>query len=195
MMSNHHHGLVYDAHGRDVEFREQFHKMFAKSQNALRGRWENLWASEEPCVVEVLGRDDLHDKLVYIATNPVKDRLVEKVHHWPGPHFTNALLTGRPMNACRPKHFFGEHGAARRRHGARRQDRYHRGRPPQGEDRQQRRFTARGIPGHLQASIGMTRERFASTAFCAAVSSRPLHRGRVAKQLGTTVRPASSSIA
>jgi hypothetical protein len=23
-------------------------------------------------------------KLVYVATNPVKDRLVEKVHHWPG---------------------------------------------------------------------------------------------------------------
>jgi hypothetical protein len=27
MMSNHHHGLVYDAHGRDVEFREQFHEI------------------------------------------------------------------------------------------------------------------------------------------------------------------------
>jgi hypothetical protein len=61
---------VHHAHGRDVEFREQFHKMFAKSQNALRGRWENLWASEEPCVVEVLGREDLLDKLVYVATNP-----------------------------------------------------------------------------------------------------------------------------
>ena len=111
MMSNHHHGLVYDAHGRDVEFREQFHKMLAKSQNALRGRWENLWASEEPCVVEVLGREDLLAKLVYIATNPVKDGLVEKVHHWPGPNFTNALLTGKPMKAHRPKHFFREHGS------------------------------------------------------------------------------------
>src|SRR5688500_623120 len=62
MMSNHYHGMVYDARGREVEFREHFHKMFAKSQNALRGRWENLWAAEEPCVVEVVTREDLLDK-------------------------------------------------------------------------------------------------------------------------------------
>ena len=31
-------------------------------------------------LVEVL---DLIDKLVYDATNPVKDRLIEKVHQWP----------------------------------------------------------------------------------------------------------------
>jgi len=110
MMSNHHHGIVYDPHGREVEFREQFHKMFAKSQNALRGRWENLWASEEPCVIEVVTRDDLLDKLVYVATNPVKDGLVEKVHHWPGPNFIKALLTGKVIKTHRPKHFFREAG-------------------------------------------------------------------------------------
>jgi putative transposase len=48
MMSNHHHTAAYDRHGREVEFREHFHKLMAKSQNALRGRWENLWSSEEP---------------------------------------------------------------------------------------------------------------------------------------------------
>jgi REP element-mobilizing transposase RayT len=110
MMSNHQHTAVYDALGHEVEFREHFHKMMARSQNALRGRWENFWSSEESCVVEVMTAEDLLDKLVYIATNPVKDGLVEKVHHWPGPGFVNALLTGKSMKAHRPRHFFREEG-------------------------------------------------------------------------------------
>lgn len=110
MMSNHHHTSLYDKEGRYVEFLEHFHKFMAKSQNALRGRWENLWSTEEPCVIELLTREDLLEKLVYIATNPVKDGLVDKVHHWPGPKFLSALLTGKPMRAHRPKHFFREKG-------------------------------------------------------------------------------------
>jgi putative transposase len=110
MLSNHHHTALWDSLGNHVEFREHFHKLTAKTMNALRGRWENLWSSEEPCVVEVLTRDDLLEKLVYIATNPVKDGLVDKVHHWPGPKFVQALLTGRPMRAKRPRHFFREDG-------------------------------------------------------------------------------------
>ncbi len=39
-MSNHHHTVIYDRWGRYPEFVEHFHKMFARSQNALRGRWE-----------------------------------------------------------------------------------------------------------------------------------------------------------
>src|SRR5690606_16558521 len=85
-------------------------KMMAKSQNALRGRWENMWSSEEPCVIEVVTREDLLEKLVYTATNPVLDGLVERVHHWPGPRFVNALLNGKVMKAHRPKHFFDESG-------------------------------------------------------------------------------------
>lgn len=110
MMSNHYHALLYDAHGHNVEFREHFHKMLARSQNALRGRWENLWATEETCVIEVMSLDDLMDKLVYVATNPILDGLVEKVHHWPGPNFVKALLTSAPMKATRPTHFFRQHG-------------------------------------------------------------------------------------
>jgi hypothetical protein len=110
LMSNHHHTTLYDAAGRHVEFMAHFHKFVAKSQNALRGRWENLWSSEEPCVIEVLTREDLLEKLVYTATNPVKDHLVEKVHHWPGPKFVDALLNGKTLRAHRPKHFFREDG-------------------------------------------------------------------------------------
>jgi REP element-mobilizing transposase RayT len=110
MMSNHQHMANYDPDGNDVEFRQRFHGHLAKCQNALRGRWENVWSSEEPCVVEVLTPEDLMDKLVYIATNPVKDGLVERVHHWPGPKFLRALLTGTPLRAHRPKHFFRDDG-------------------------------------------------------------------------------------
>jgi REP element-mobilizing transposase RayT len=110
MMSNHHHTALYDPLGTQVQFREHFHKMLAKSQNALRGRWENLFSSQQPSVVELLTREAFLEKLVYIATNPVKDGLVEKVHHWPGPKFLKALLTGKPMKATRPKHFFRENG-------------------------------------------------------------------------------------
>ena len=46
-MSNHHHTIIFDRDGTVNEFTEHFHKMLAKSQNALRGRWENMWASEQ----------------------------------------------------------------------------------------------------------------------------------------------------
>jgi hypothetical protein len=49
-------------------------------------------------------------KLVYAATNPVKDRLVERVHHWPGVNGLTALLGQRPLRATRPKHFFRPDG-------------------------------------------------------------------------------------
>jgi hypothetical protein len=110
MMSNHHHTAAYDRYGNHVQFREHFHKLMAKSQNALRGRWENMWSTEEPCIVEAVAAEDLLNQLVYIATNPVNDDLVDKVHHWPGPKFVQALLSGRPIKAKRPRHFFREDG-------------------------------------------------------------------------------------
>ncbi|HEX7840065.1 MAG TPA: hypothetical protein VF469_21460 [Kofleriaceae bacterium] len=42
-MTNHYHAVIYDRVGRYPEFIEHFHKLLARSQNALRGRWENLW--------------------------------------------------------------------------------------------------------------------------------------------------------
>jgi hypothetical protein len=101
-MSNHYHAVVFDRYGRYPEFVEHFHKMFARSQNALRARWENFWSCEPVCVVKLVGREAVLDKLVYTvytATNPVKDHLVERVHHWPGVNGLPALLAGRPMRA------------------------------------------------------------------------------------------------
>jgi hypothetical protein len=54
------------------------HKLLALSQNALRGRWENFWSSEQTCVVKLVGREAVLDKLVYTATNPVLDHLSSK---------------------------------------------------------------------------------------------------------------------
>ena len=109
MEPNHHHTTVWDPHGNQVAFREHFHKLLAKSQNALRGRWENLWAAVEPSVV-VIPLEDLLEKLVYVATNPVKDNLVEEVCQWPGPKFVQALLSGKPIKAKRPWWFFSKNG-------------------------------------------------------------------------------------
>jgi len=109
-MSNHYHAVVYDRCGRYPEFVEQFHKMFARSQNALRGRWENFWSSEQVCVVRLVSREDVISKLIYTATNPVLDHLVERVHHWPGVNGLTALLSGRPLHATRPLHFFRPNG-------------------------------------------------------------------------------------
>ncbi len=109
-MSNHYHVVIYDREGRYPEFIEHFHKLVARSQNALRGRWENFWASEQTCVVNLVDRDAVIDKLVYTTTNPVLSHLVERVHHWPGVNSLAALLAGRPLRATRPLHFFRADG-------------------------------------------------------------------------------------
>jgi putative transposase len=109
-MSNHLHDAFYDRHGNAPAFYEHFHKLLAKCMNALRGRWENLFSSEHVCVVRLETREALVDKLVYIATNPVKDGLVERVDQWPGASGYRALLSGEPLRATRPTHFFAEDG-------------------------------------------------------------------------------------
>jgi hypothetical protein len=109
-MSNHHHTVVYDREGKIIEFTEHFHKMFAKAQNAHRGRWENLWASEPPSLVRLVGSTAVIDKVVYAATNPVKDGLVEHAHQWPGVNGLSDLLNGRELVIRRPTHFFRSSG-------------------------------------------------------------------------------------
>ncbi|MBP9171436.1 MAG: hypothetical protein KBG48_28825, partial [Kofleriaceae bacterium] len=58
-MSNHHHDVLYDRHGREVEFRGYFHGLIARAMNSLRGRSENFWSSDEPCVVELVDPADV----------------------------------------------------------------------------------------------------------------------------------------
>ncbi len=110
MMSNHHHTNFLDPQGYAAEFYQRFHTHLAKCINALRGRWENALASEPPCLVELVGVEDVIDKLVYTATNPVKDGLVERAHQWPGPRTVAALFNGKMLRATRPAFLFREDG-------------------------------------------------------------------------------------
>jgi putative transposase len=109
--SNHYHAVIVDVEGRIPEFLECFHKLLAKHQNALRRRWENFWSSEQTSLVELIGRDDVLAKMVYTLTNPVKDHLVEKTHHWPGATSEAAVMHGRRIRAKRPLRFFRADGS------------------------------------------------------------------------------------
>lgn len=109
-MSNHHHTGIYDRYGRYPEFLECFHKLFAKCQNALRGRWENFWSSEQTSVVRLGSGQDVVSKLVYAVCNPVAAGLVEHGLDWPGISSLRATLEGRGVSAERPAHFFRAEG-------------------------------------------------------------------------------------
>jgi putative transposase len=109
--SNHYHAVVVDVQGRIPEFLANFHKLLAKHQNSLRGRWENFWSSQQTSLVELVGPDDVFAKMIYTLTNPVKDHLVEKTHHWPGASSEGAILQGRQLRAQRPKRFFRAEGS------------------------------------------------------------------------------------
>ncbi len=109
-MSNHHHTGIEDPEGNYPAFLEYFHKLFAKCQNALRGRWENFWSSEQTSVVRLVDPTDVLDKTVYALANSVKDGLVQKAHHWPGVSSLDCLLHRKPLVASRPNHFFRKDG-------------------------------------------------------------------------------------
>ena len=104
--SNHYHAVVVDKHARLPEFLEHFHKLFAKHQNSLRGRWEAFWATEQTSVVELPTREDVLAKMVYAIANPVSSHLVEKVHHWPGVESMTAIEQNLPLVASKPSRFF-----------------------------------------------------------------------------------------
>lgn len=109
-MSNHHHTGIFDKHGNYPAFLEYFHKLFAKCQNALRGRWENFWATEQTSVVRLVSAEDLLSKLVYALCNPVEANLVEKALEWPGVSSLRSMMTSRALFASRPDYFFRQNG-------------------------------------------------------------------------------------
>jgi putative transposase len=109
-MSNHHHTGVLDVEGSLPDFLAHFHKLLAKHQNALRGRWEAMWASEQTSAVELVDPEDVFEKMVYALANPVAAHLVEKAHHWPGVSSLAATIANKPLIANRPKTFFRPDG-------------------------------------------------------------------------------------
>jgi REP element-mobilizing transposase RayT len=105
-MSNHYHAVVFDPHGQLPAFLEHLHKMVAKALNARWSRWENLWATEETCVVYLPTPRDVFDKTVYTLTNPVSDHLVERASDWPGSSSLRFLVGRRASRHARPRTFF-----------------------------------------------------------------------------------------
>jgi hypothetical protein len=57
-----------------------------------------------------VNREDILRKIAYVAANPVKDHLVDRVDHWPGVNGYRSLLTRRLLTAARPMHFFRKCG-------------------------------------------------------------------------------------
>lgn len=109
-MSNHHHTVIFDRHGRYPEFLEHFHKLLARCMNVYRRRTENFWSSDQVSVVHLVETSDVINKLVYTATNPVKDQLVERVSQWPGVNGWLAMRSRTTIEATRPKFFFRKTG-------------------------------------------------------------------------------------
>ena len=69
VMSNHHHAIVHDPDGVLPAFTQELHSLTARALNALRGRWENFWADEQPGQVELVEERDVLDKIAYAAAN------------------------------------------------------------------------------------------------------------------------------
>jgi hypothetical protein len=105
-MSNHLHDDIFDRHGTAPAFYRDFHGLLAKCLNARWGRWENFFSTTQTNAVLLKEREDLIRKLVYTFTNPVAAGLVARVTDWPGANGYEALITGKPVRATRPPHFF-----------------------------------------------------------------------------------------
>src|SRR5687768_763007 len=108
IQSNHHHTGIVDVDGRLPEFLEYLYKFVAKCGNALRGRWESFWAPEQTSCVQLVGPEDILDKMVYAITNPVTGTGVDGVSDWPGLACLVAIEVNSPLVAERPRHFVRE---------------------------------------------------------------------------------------
>ena len=107
VLSNHYHAVCTDPQGRLPEFMAYLHRLIATCMNAAMGRWENFWASEQPSAVLLENDEDILDKIVYVACNPVAAGLVAKAEHWPG---LMAYRAGKTLSAARPEVFFRKDG-------------------------------------------------------------------------------------
>ncbi len=74
--------------------------------NVHPSRWEALWSSDEPIVVELCDAEAELEMLVHNLTDPVRQQLVDKVNNWPGVSSLRHQLSGKPFPAKRPEEFF-----------------------------------------------------------------------------------------
>ena len=115
VMSTHLHDCITDLLGHLPAFKTTLHAWIARGINALRGRFDRFWSSDQPLDVrpgdpmfddegEELPRSALDD-LVYTLTNPVKDGAVRNGARWPG-FTTYGWRFGEARTFKRPSWFF-----------------------------------------------------------------------------------------
>ena len=110
VLSNHYHAVATDTRGNIPRFMAHLNKLTAKCVNASLGRWENVWAVEQPSLVKPEENLDVLGKMVYALTNPVSSFLVERSSLWPGLRMDPSDLLRGTLEAPRPKIFFREDG-------------------------------------------------------------------------------------
>ena len=104
-MSNHYHLVVTDTQGRLPAFAQYLNSLLARSVNRARGRWEAFWTRESYSAVELLGAEDVLEKMVYTLANPVRAGLVGRARGWGGATSAGMRLGARRA-ISRPAGFF-----------------------------------------------------------------------------------------
>jgi putative transposase len=106
VMSNHYHLIVYDKHANISKFTQYLNMSVARSFNVMLQRGENFWATDSLCLVELVNRTDIIDKLAYTLANPVAAGLVGRVRSWGGVTSWQAMHSGETISVNRPNVFY-----------------------------------------------------------------------------------------
>ena len=99
VLSNHWHAVITDPEGRLPEFMCHVNEFVAKAVNSSLGRWENLFATEQPSAVRLERPEDVIGKMLYTLLNPVESCLVKREEKWPGLwRFEGEQCSGAVLN-------------------------------------------------------------------------------------------------
>ena len=101
-MSNHTHILLTDVSGRRSAFMQQLFSNSARKRNLQLNRRENIWAPGEPGDMAVLDVEEVVERVLYIALQPVAAGCVERVEQWTGFQILPRHW-GKPMRFRRPE--------------------------------------------------------------------------------------------
>ena len=107
VMGNHYHLVATDPHGRISEFYHFLHQFTAKPLNAVRGRWENMWSTEETSRIRLEDSKAVLDKIVYTLNNPSSSLVLANSRKWPG---LRRWWNEGPLEVKRPSKFFRVNG-------------------------------------------------------------------------------------